>query len=153
MAMNTDPIYSGVGVFGGKELTAANTNSKGTGTIGTDIFLLFTADVTNGSWGSHVRLIPTASVANTTTTATTIRIFISTKTTGATTGGTDTFLYAEISAVAQAADNSTAGVSALEIPINEVIPPGYSILATTHVAPAANTNWQAEFWGGNYTKQ
>ena len=70
MAGNTDPIYSKVGKISGVEVTAANTKSDGAGTIGTDIFLAFTADATNGSFVRDIKTFLTATTAATATTAT-----------------------------------------------------------------------------------
>jgi hypothetical protein len=150
MAANVNPIYTKVGNINGVNFTAANVKSDGTGTIATDIYKAFTADATNGSYVSRIRLNTTATTAATATTATTLRVFISNKTSGATTGGTDTWLFAEVAAGAQTADHSTNATSFIEIPLNFVLPASYTILVSTHVVAAANTAWQAVVYGGDY---
>jgi hypothetical protein len=150
MPANIDPIYSRVGAISGVAVgLAANTSSSGTGTIGTDIFKVFTADATNGSWVSRIRLHPVATVAATATSATVIRIFISSQTSGSTTQA-NTWLFQEIGAASQSADNSTAAANALEVPLNIALPPSYTILVTNHAVNAANTSWTATVFGGNY---
>lgn len=151
-APNTNPIYSLVPGIAAGQLTAsvtANTKSDGVGTIGTDIIKCFTADATNGSYVKKIRLQPYASTAATATTATTLRLFISSKTSGATTAA-DTFCFQEISAAAQTADHSTTATFFIEIPVNETWPASYTILASQHVVAAANTGWQVIVFYGNY---
>jgi len=150
MAGNNDPLYSKVPYNGSPvAITAANTSSQGGGTIGTDIFLAFTADATNGSFVRDVSLMPTASAAGTATTATVARVFLSTKTSGAT-ASTDTHLLAEATLASQTADSTSAAVSPVVIPINRGLAPGETILITNHAAPAANTSWKAIVTGGKY---
>ena len=56
MPGNNDPIYSRVGAIQGVGITAANTSSQGGGTIGTDIFLAFQGDATNGSFVREIQI-------------------------------------------------------------------------------------------------
>lgn len=148
MAGNSDPLFIRVGKINGVSVTAANTSSRGTGTIGTDIFLVFQADATNGSYVKRVDFMATAS-APTTTTATVGRLYVSSVSSGAT-SITDTDLIAEVTLPATAADNATAGTSPVSISLDLVLPPGYTLLATNHAAPAANTAWQVTAFGGDY---
>lgn len=150
MPANTAPIFTltpnvGRAVVG----ASANTNGLGTGTIATDIMLVFTAGA-NGSWLSKVRFHPAASAAATATTATTLRVFVSTAASGATTGGTNVWLIGEISAAAQTADHSTSATNPLEFPLNFAIPTGQTILVASHVVNSANTAWHATCFGGDY---
>ena len=62
----------------------------------------------------------------------------------------DTSLIAEIAAPVQSADNATAGVQSLDIPLGFPIPSGTHLLWTMHHVAAANTSWQAVVIGGNY---
>lgn len=150
MAANTAPIYTDTPSVGApKAISAANTSSLGTGTIGTDIFLVYTAGA-DGSLVNRVRLTPVASAAGTSTTATVARVFLSTQTSGATTGGTNTWNIGEIALPAQTADSTTAGVYSVDIPLNMPVPNGWTILVTTHHAPAANTSWHAVALGGDF---
>lgn len=149
MPGNSDPIYSRVGKIGAVAVTAANTSSQGGGTIGTSIFLAFTADSTNGSFVRDIRFSATASVAATATTATVARIFISSITSGTTTAS-DTHLFAEVALAAQTAAQTTTATYPIVVPLNFALPPGYTILITNHAAPAANTQWKAIVTGGDY---
>lgn len=149
MPANTNPIFTLTPNVGTAKVTAANTNSMGTGTVATDIFKAFTAGA-NGSFVTRVRWNPCASTAGTATTATVGRVFFSTVGSGATTGGTDTWLIGEVTLVAQTADSSSAATSPIEVMVNMAIPTGSFIHVTNHAAPAANTHWQAAVIGGDY---
>lgn len=148
MPGNTDPIWTRNGKISSVLVTAANTSSQGGGTIGTDIFLAFTADSTNGSFVQRVRLIPTATTP-TTTTATVARIFISTQASGATTSA-NTFLVAEVTLPAIAADNASAAAIYYDVTLGVPLPASGTILVTNHASPAANTAWRATVFGGDY---
>jgi hypothetical protein len=149
MSGNSDPIYSRVGSISAVGITAANTSSQGGGTIGTDIFLAFTADATNGSFIREIRFTPTASAAATATNSTTARIFVSSVTSGSTTSS-NTHLIQEVALGAQTADQTTSAVFSVVVPLNFALPPGWTILVTNHVAPATNSAWKAVVIGGNY---
>lgn len=152
MAINTKPIFSGLPAIGGVVPSAANTKSDGSGTIGTDIFLAFTADATTGSYVMSVRIQPIAAVAATATTATTIRVYVSTLAAGATTSA-NTRCIAEISMASQTASHSTNATFFIEVPLDFALPPGNTILITQHVASAANTGYQCTVFAGDYTAQ
>lgn len=149
MPGNTDPIYTRAGALGTPvAVTAANTSSQGGGTIGTDIFLAFTADSTNGSFVRELRWTLGESTIATASTATVGRIFLSTQTSGTTTSS-NTHLWQEIALTSQTPTSTVAGVPVV-IPLNFVLPAGWAILVTNHAAPAANTHWKAIVIGGNY---
>lgn len=148
MAANTDPIYSKAGLISAVAVTAANTSSQGGGTVGTDIFLAFTADATNGSFVRELRWSLGESTIATASTATVGRIFISTITSGTTTSS-DTHLWQEVALASQTPSSTVAGVPVV-IPMNIMLPAGYTILVTNHAAPAANTHWKATVIGGKY---
>ena len=148
MSGNTDPIFSKVGRIDSVLVTAANTSSQGGGTIATDIFKAFTAGA-DGSFIQRVRLIPTGTTANTNTTATVARIFISSITSGATTSA-NTFLVAEVTLPVISADSSTVAAAFFDVVLGFAIPANYTILVTNHAAPAANTAWRAVVFGGDY---
>jgi selenocysteine lyase/cysteine desulfurase len=149
MASNTDPIFTKNGKIGSALVTAANTSSAGGGTVGTTMFLAFTADATNGSFIKFVRWIATSSVAATATTATVGRIFISSLATGTTTSA-DTFLISETALPVVTAANTTSAVYMFDVAIGFPINPGYTILVTNHAAPASNTAWRAIVVAGDY---
>jgi hypothetical protein len=148
MLANIDPIWSRVGRDGFVRVTAANTSSQGGGTIGTDIFLAFTTDGTNGSLIRFLRWIATATTP-TTTTATIGRVFISTQSSGATTNA-NTYPWAEVSLPAVAADNASTSVFPIDVPLNVALGINKNILVTNHAAPAANTAWVAIAICGDY---
>lgn len=159
MAANTSPIWSLSPSIFGCQFTVANTRSDGAGTIGTDIFKAFTADATNGSYVSRIRLACVGIVAATATSSTVLRVFISSVSSGTTNGaGTpapplaspNCWLFTEIAQAAQTTDSSSAATYQVEIPLNFALPAGWTILVSTHVVAAANTHYQATVFGGNY---
>ena len=148
MPANSDPIWTKNGKVSSVLVTAANTSSQGGGTIGTDIFLVGTADATNGSFAQRVRFIPTGTAA-TTTTGTVGRVFLSTQASGATTSA-NTYLWQEITLPAVGADNASAQANFFDVMLNIPLPASMSVLATNHAAPAANTAWRAILIFGDY---
>lgn len=148
MASNTTPNFTRDGSISSALVTAGNGSSQGGGTVGTDEFLVLTADATNGTFVDYIQWIPTAT-ANTTTTAAVGRVYISSKTSGATTSA-DTYLFNEVALPAVNADGSTAAINAITVPCNFRLPAGYAILVQNSVAPAANTAWRATGFGGDY---
>lgn len=128
--------------------TTANTTSDGTGTIGTDMLLLFTAG-SSGSFATKVRIIPTATTAATATTATVARLYASTQSSGATTS-TNTTLIQEIACPSQTADATTAAVNYYEFELGFALPANTTLLVSMHHAAAANTKWEFLAFGGDY---
>lgn len=150
MPPNVDPIYTDTPDVGPPvAITAGLTRSDGTGTIGTDIFKVFTAGA-DGSWISKVRFSLVASAAATTTTATVARVYLSSQSSGATTGGTNTWLLQEVALPSASAAHSTNPTNPIEVPLNFAIPTGHTILVSTHASPAANTSVHAVAIGGDY---
>lgn len=149
MAANTSPIFTLTPNIGTVTITtaSANTSSAGGGTVATDIFKAFTS----GSFGSFVQFVRFMCVATapTNSVATTLRVFLSTVGSGATTAA-NTFCIAEVSVPLIAADNSTAATNYYDVPINKAIPTGYFIHVTQHLAQTANQNWVAITFGGDY---
>jgi hypothetical protein len=149
MAAGTNPIFTDSVNVGCVAITAACTKSDGTGTIATDIFKAFTAGA-DGSFVQKVRFNNVGTVAGTACTATVYRVYISSATSGATTGGTNTFLVGEVSNLAQNTDHATVATYPVEIVVNQVIPANWTVLVSSHAAPAANTGIQAIVVGGDY---
>src|SRR5262245_8856730 len=149
MPANTSPIFTLTPNVGNAKITAANTNGAGTGTVATDIFKALTAGA-NGTFVQRVRFNPCATTAGTATTATVGRVFYSTITSGATTGGTDTWLIGEVTLASVTADSSSAPTSPIELMLNMAIPSGSFIHVTNHAAPAANTFWIVTVIAGDY---
>lgn len=147
-APNAQPRFTKNGKVQSVLVTAANTSSQGGGTVGTDIFKCFDGDATNGSFIEKLRVIATATTP-TATTATVLRVFISSVNTGTTTSS-NTFLIGEFALASVSADNASTGLNAFDVPLGFTVPAGYSILVTNHAAPAANTAWRVTAIGGDY---
>jgi hypothetical protein len=150
MPSNIDPVYSKQGRFGAGgtsstfsiSTSTANTAFDGSGTIGTDIFVAFTADATNGSFlRSVVAKIRSTGVG----VASVLRLFINNGSANGT--NTNNALYKELSIPAITA-TQTAATPDFEIPCNIMLPPGYRILYTFGTAPV-NT-WMVFGVGGDY---
>lgn len=150
MAANTSPIFTLSPNVGTAKITAANTDSMGTGNITTPTSFVVCTIGPNGSYVKKVRFMPTASAAATVMTQTVGRVFLSTKNSGATVGGTDTWLLGEVNLPAVTADQTQTPMYPLEILIGEVFPTAMYILVTNHSAPAASTAWQAMCFAGDY---
>lgn len=149
MGGNAIPQFTKNGVVPTALVTAANVKSDGTGTIGTDLFLALTADVTNGTYIERVDFWPVSSVAGTSTTATVGRVFLCSITSGTPTTA-QSRLIGEVALPSQSAANTATAVQPVSVPVGYRIPPGWTILVSTHAAPAANTNWRANVIGGDY---
>lgn len=147
MPANFQPTFAltpNLGLGGGA--TAANTRSDGNGTIGTDIFKVFTAG-SNGSVVPRVQFLLAGLAANTASTATVARVFASSQTSGATTSA-NTILLGEVTLPALTAASSTAANGPYYVNIAQsAIPASWTILVTNHAAPAANTLWVVSFPG------
>lgn len=150
MSANTAPIFSLVPNVNsvGITTTAANTSSAGGGTLGTDIFKLFTAGA-NGSFIQRIRFMSVASAAATTGVATTLRVFLSSVGSGSTTAS-DTFLIGEISVPAISSAHSTNATNFYELVLNMAIPSGMFVHVAQHVAQTTNQKWVATAIGGDY---
>lgn len=130
-------------------IVGANTKSDGSGTIGTDLSLLATAGA-EGTFVDSVEIIPTASVAETLTNATVVRLFISTLATGVTSSA-NTRLLREVSVPAQTASHPTNPTYPIPIPLGIRLKATESLLVSQHVAPAADTALRANLVGaGDY---
>lgn len=149
--MASTPAFAGTPKIG-KTLwnssSTANTKSDGTGTIGTDIMVAFTAG-SSGSFVERLRAIIAAVVAATASTPTVLRIYISTATSGAVTSA-NTKLYQEIALPAQTADQTTTAIYPIDIPLNFRLGANETILISMHHAAAANTLWEFLTMGMDY---
>lgn len=151
---NNDPIYSKVGAIGAVRVATLNQKSDGAGTIGTDMFLAFSADSTNGSYVQRVRFSVCNSAAGTaaTSTATVGRVYISTVNSGSTTSS-NTHLWGEVSIPSLSTDGDAGNnpLPSFEVPLNFALPPNYYILVSIGTASvAANTEFKAIVIAGNY---
>ena len=140
MAANTDPIFSRAAMIQwiGPIITPNTTPDLSTGTS----YLLFTADATNGSFVTKLRLHATPA-GN--TTAAVLRLFINNGATTAT--ATNNSLYDEITLPATTA-SATAATPNYEIPLNFALPAGYTLYATIGASPT--NGWYATVIGGRY---
>jgi len=152
MPANYNPIFSRIGVIGSNiAQTTGVTRSDGVGNTGSNMKKVFTSDVNNGSYVQKIRLTPYATAANTAMAATVIRVYYSTETANnATTTVDNTHLLAEVLTTTQSASNATTQVYNIEVPLGFAMPANTAILVSTHLNPAANTNWSCVVFGGHY---
>jgi len=150
MSGNATPMFTRQANIGAANVTAANTTSDGSGgTIGTNIYSVLAADLTNGSYVEFVRIMVVASAAATATVATVIRIYVSSQQSGATTTA-NTHLIAEIAIPASTADQTTTANNWYDVPLGFRLPAGWALLASTHIVANANTAWRVTAIGGDY---
>lgn len=143
MAVTATPIFTQTPKRNGctwSNSTTANTKNDGTGTIGTDILLAYTAG-SNGALIDRIRLHPAGSTAATATTATVGRIYISTQASGATTNA-NTRIWQEVSLPAQTTDQTTTATVPIDIPVGVRIAASDTVLFSMHHTAAANTVWE-----------
>jgi hypothetical protein len=151
MPANIAPIFTDTPVIGRgvwTNTTTANTDSDGSGTIGTDMILLVTPGV-DGAFINRVRFSPAATAASTATTASIHRLFLSTQSSGATTSA-NTTLIAEIAAPSQTAAAPTTATQSIELPMGFYVPSGVQLLWSMHHAAAASTLWHCVAFAGQY---
>lgn len=151
MAQNTNPIFTLVPNVTQSIWTqnqTGNVKSDGTGTVGTNLVVAFTAG-SNGSFLQKIRASPAAALAATATTGTVLRVFLSSANAGSITTGSISQL-AEMACPAQTACQTTVAVTPVEIPLGMLVPSGSFILVSMHAAAAANTSWQFIAIGGDY---
>lgn len=151
MAGNSQPQFTAAGdiqsvLFGGTALTTSDGSS---GTIGTTMQIAYTSSSTNGSYVEALRIFPVSSVAAASTAATVARVYVSTVTSGST-STTNTWLIAEIALASVTADQSTTAINWYDVPLGFRLNPSYTILVSSHVVNATNTNLRATVFGADY---
>ena len=149
--LNTAPIFTGTPKVGFTTITTAQNNSQGSGTVGTNIYVGFSAG-TNGSYLQKVRFTLGGATANTASTAAVLRVYISTVNTGTTTQA-NTYLYQEVTAASQTPNVVTTLTGAtypIDVPLNFAIPTGQYVLVGVSAVTSANTVWNAITFGGDY---
>ena len=149
--LNTAPIFTGTPKVSGTRITTAQNNSQGSGTIGTDIYLAFSAG-TNGSYLQKVRFTLGGATANTASTAAVLRVYLSTQASGAVTSS-NTWLVQEVTAASQTPNVVTTLTGAtypIDVPLNFAIPTGYYLLVGASAVTSANTVWTVTAYGGDY---
>jgi hypothetical protein len=151
-AENSIPRFTAVANVGGSgigvAISAANTKSDGSGTIGTDLFLAFTAGA-NDSYLEKLRFFPTASVAGSALAATTARVFMSSRPSGATTSA-NTSCIGEITLPGVTGDQTTTGNNPYDFVCGFRVFAAYTILVSNHIVPNANTAWKVVPFGGDF---
>jgi hypothetical protein len=134
--------------------SAALTTSDGSGgTIGTNIFLAFTPGA-NDSYVECVRIAAVGSVASAATNATTVRIYLSTISSGSTTTS-NTWLFDEIALPSITTDAPTAAINLYDFSIADAIQGSGAatplfILVSSHVINASNTSLRATTFANDY---
>jgi hypothetical protein len=137
-------------LFGSVALTTSDGSG---GTVGTNIFLIFTPGA-NDSYVEAIRVIPVASTAASAVSATVVRIYISTVNSGSTTTA-NTYLVAELAIPATTADQTTTAVNWFDLPLGMRIAgsgattPTY-LLASSHIVNASNTNLRSIAFAADY---
>ena len=151
MPANSDPIFTKNGKFGSALVTGSNPGTDGNtaNVIGTNVFLAFTADATNGSFVQRVRWIATGSANNIATAATVGRVWISSTSSGSTSTST-AFLISEVVLPSVTAAASASVAPYIDVPIGFPVPAGYSVLVGNANTPNAGTAWRADVIAGDY---
>lgn len=126
MPANTVPIFTLTPICAMAQISTANTNRDGTGTIGTVY--------TPGSNGGRIEAIRVQATGTTTTGV--VRLFVH--------DGTNTRLYKELLVTAITPSTSVEAFSTTYLPDKPlVLPSGYSLRASTHNAETFNVIVQA----------
>lgn len=139
MAGNVQPIYSRIGDVQWSTTTVTTQNLTTDLTSGT-IYLVFTADSTNGGYVQRIRFRPLG-----TNVATVARVWINN---GSTTGtAANNIQWDDITLASTSASNSSA-LATSELPLNFALPPGYTLYITLGTTVAAGYN--VTVIGGKY---
>lgn len=144
MAVNTDPIFTRVGDVSNNGTTGMNQlilNAANDYTgIDADVSLVFTADVTNGSFIQRLRF-----KAGGTNVATVARIYINNGSTPGT--ATNNLFYGEMSLPATTV-SAVVATAEMDYPMNLPLNPGFRIYVGLATAVAAG--WVVTAVGGKY---
>ena len=153
MSCSIDPIYCRQPQLDLPVLTSTSTPVVGAtantslvlagSTLGTDVFSVFNADATNGSYVQKIRFKPGVSASATTLTV--ARIFINNGGTPATLGTTTFYDDITLPAVTPAIN---AASPVFEFQMNMALPPSYRVLVAFGTATA--NGWQMIGIGGDY---
>ena len=153
MPANNDPIYTRLSdVQGSPTMSAANASVHDiAGTVGTDIYRVFSADATNGGFVQRVRF-KWQGPANVASTACVAKLWITSGSTTTYTAGTSAWLYDEIALPTTSTLTATTITAAYDVPFGFAFPAGYGIVAKLTVAQAAGANygWVATAIAGKY---
>ena len=151
MPSNTEPIYTGTPKIESctPVLVCAGTDGVGFVVSGGTVthYIAFTAG-TNGSYIKEARIKAATTNGTTAVAATSIRFFVSTVASGATSGANTHF----ITEVAIPTFTPAAATSSPDfiIPLNFAIESGKYLLCCTGVVASANTFYKVTTFGGDY---
>lgn len=150
MAANNDPIFSKAADIQavGPIVTVATNPYQAGGTIGTDVYKVFTADATNGGFVQRLRFKYVAN-ATTTSVACVAKVYISSAASGAVTDA-NAWFYDEVALPATGALTTTATNPAYDVPVGFALPAGYTILVKITVGQSASTGWMCTAIAGKY---
>jgi len=139
MALNTAPIYSGVGdiQWGNAALVISNPSFEASGS---GLVTVFTASA-SGSFVQRVRFKASGS-----TVATAARVFIANAGTPST--GSNVVLFDEVT-LPTITVSTAAAQAVYELPMNIALPPNYKIVATVATQQTAG-GWYVSAVGGSY---
>jgi hypothetical protein len=153
MSANTAPIFPLTPNVGFATIPTTNaqvkSNGVSAGTTTDVVYKAFTAGE-NGSFVDKIRFSSVASAAATSSVATTLRAYLSTVAAPGATTAADTWLLAEVTVPVTVSSHSTNAANYFEVALNIVVPAGYYIHVSQHVAQTTNQNWIAMVQGGNY---
>lgn len=150
MAGNIDPIASKIGYVdtpGAQVRTAAAVVFDGTGTIGTDIYKIWTSDATNSGF-LRSAIIKYSATAATASNACVLSFFLSSKTSGATTDA-DTIRVKEI-AIPALTPSTTVALPDMEVVFGYPLSPGWTLLCKVSVTQPAACGFVVTGIGGKY---
>lgn len=149
MAANINPIYArAADIQQGAQLIGPSALTTNDGT-GTNIYSIFQADATEGSYVQKIILKP---IGTGTTAATVVRIYFhnqSTFTAGTTNGLSNTTLIAELTTVSWTY-SATLASPQYEIPINMPMPAATRLLMSVGTATAAGNGFNPTVVAGKY---
>lgn len=151
MPANVQPIFSKAGDIQMSDLirVAATNVHDISGTIGTDIYKVFTADSTNGGYLQKLRF-KYASNGTNTSIAAVLKIWISSVTSGSPTIGSQAVLWDEIPLPATGALSTVAPAQTYEVSFNLALPAGWCVLVKITVSQTANCGWLCTPVAGKY---
>ncbi len=153
MAINNKPIFSGVPAIDWYGGTVLNSNTSIAYLVGSNIYEVFVANATYGSYVQKIRFKPiSGTTQSTNNVASLARIWISDGYGIVATGDgySHHILYDEISLPATTA-SATNSLTTIEVPLNIGLPPGYIIYTTLQTAVSAG--YHVCTVGGHYTPQ
>ena len=151
MAGNNDPIFSKVGLVqsSGVFNTVSTYPYSAAGTLGTDAFIVWTSDSTNGGFIQRLRV---KYVGNSTTTsvACVMKVFVTAQTGTSVISDTNCFLIDEIAIPATGTLTVTTTNPSYDIPLGFALPPGWNVVVRITAAQPANFGFVVTGFGGKY---